>query len=142
MQSVTISVRFVLLFTLVLLAVLPAHADYLVGPGPVMVPGDAFVEPVVVECGPCCQRHHKHHYKKHYVAKHHKHYRHHRSHADEYAVPVCTSRYHPQHEPVAFSAGAPGRGGYVSLSDCEPYDPDLTTGDDDPTIYPGMDIDN
>jgi hypothetical protein len=125
-----------------------AHAGYLTGyvngPAPVFVQS-AFVEPV--ECLPCCKRVHKHHYKKHRAIKHRKHHKVYKSHCRSAVCslgsPVCNYRYHPQHEPVAFVAGAPaGRGCYVNLFECDAYAPDMTTGDDDPMIYPGMNIDN
>ena len=136
MQSTGISGRFVLLLMLSLFvgSINIAYADYLIQPVPV-VSVNPFAEPV-----PCpVLRHHA------VVKKPRRHYRHYRRHvcSDLVPVPVCVYQYHPQHEPVAFLPGAPsGRGRYVDLSECEPYDPDLTTGDDDPTIYPGMNIDN
>jgi hypothetical protein len=43
---------------------------------------------------------------------------------------------------VEFKAGpAPRRGHEINLYKYEPYDPDMATGDDDPTVDPNMNID-
>lgn len=42
---------------------------------------------------------------------------------------------------VEFRSEPAPRGHYVNLYKYEPYDPDMTTADDDPTIDPNMDID-
>jgi len=129
-----------------------AYADYLTPPVPVMIPQPMFAEPV-----PCCQPpvcgqgcYYKK-YKKHHVRplksiksvkpkRHHvRHYR--RRCYEREGIPVCVYSYYPQPEPVAFLPGD-SAGRRINLIDCSPYDPDLTTGDDDPTIYPGMNINN
>ena len=138
------SSRFVSVLIFSSLAYMPfsasvARADYLVKPVPVV-----FVETVRCVCCKCKKV--KHHArpckpKKHHVYKHRKHRRIH-SYRSEITHP-CTYFYYPQAEPVTFVSGAPsGRGRWVDTSGCDNYDPDMSTGDDDPTIYPGMNIDN
>jgi len=135
MQS-TVS-RFVswLVFSSLMGMLLPAsvvYADFLVRPAVV------FVEP------PPCGHYVRVYPKKQHVI--HKHYKHRRCHICGYRSEIirpCVYRYYPQAEIVAFVPGVPyGRGVYVDTSGCDNYDPDMSTGDDDPTIYPGMDIDN
>lgn len=91
-----------------------AHADYLIPPQI-----DGFREP-----SPPTQI--KHHHK----IQHYKSYR--------YKCDQCAPR-----EIVQFKYGqAPrGHGRYVD-NVCENYAPDLATGDDDPTIYPDLNINN
>jgi hypothetical protein len=109
-----------------------AYADYLVKPAPEFVSAD---------CPSCCP--HVRHHKKHRVIKHHRRRIHRRACYARAGIPVCRYYYHPQPAIVAFVPGAPvGCGRYVNLYDCTPYDPDMSTGDDDPTIYPGMNINN
>jgi hypothetical protein len=113
-----------------------AYADYLVK----VVPAgfDCCTPP----CRPCCPTYKKHykpkpHYKKRHHVKH-KQYRCHR-----YATVRAACHYVPQHEIVEFRRGAPcGGGRYVNLNDDYCYAPDMSTGDDDPMVYPGMNIDN
>jgi hypothetical protein len=101
---------------------------------------------VFVESAPCvcckkAKRHHAYHPKKYHTV-HKRYHRRHSCYVSEVVRP-CTYFYYPQAEPVTFLPGAPsGRGRWVDTSGCDNYDPDMSTGDDDPTIYPGMDIDN
>lgn len=92
-------------------------------------------------CLKCSVIHPKKHIKKHHVKKH-------RVYRKAHFVPVCDSRMsiyddncNPQHEFVEFIKGPAPCGCYVDLCECNNYAPDRITGDDDPMIYPGMDID-
>jgi hypothetical protein len=133
-----------LLMAVIISLVLPlpvnkAHAGYLV-PLAVVVPVTAFPEPppcLDCACYNCARPHKKHHKKPRLVHKK-KHYRHKYRHC--YAAPPCVYQY--DFVSFAYPPCAPGPGGYVNLYEYENYDPDLATGDDDPTIYPGMNIDN
>lgn len=140
MKSTAISSRFVSVLIFSSLVCMPlsasvAHADFLVKPAPVV-----FVESA--PCVVCCKkvRHHVRTKKHHVVYK--RYHRRHSVYISEIVTP-CAYHYYPQAEPVTFLGGAPsGRGRWVDTSGCDNYDPDMSTGDDDPTIYPGMNIDN
>lgn len=132
MQS-TVFGRFVSLLIFSSLCMPFAYADFLIRPVPFVV---------VESAAPCCCKKPRYH-KKHYVVKKHKY--HHRRYAyrDVSESIPCVYHYYPQAEPVTFLPGAPsGRGRWVDTSGCDNYAPDMSTGDDDPTIYPGMNIDN
>ncbi|VVC75645.1 hypothetical protein AQUSIP_09350 [Aquicella siphonis] len=137
-------------FCCVTLSIPSAHAGYLIPPAP----------GPFVECVNCCGSYpvkpHKHKHKKHYKKiKHYKHYKYYRyipCNAYYYACPMpvvmapCVTAagcYRIQtHEFVEFntSPNAYGSGRYIDNT-YDNYDPDMSTGDDDPTIYPGMNID-
>lgn len=140
MKSTVISSRFVSVLIFSSLVFMPlsasvAYADYMVKAAPIV-----FVE----QAGCVCCKFGKHKARAHYPKRHHvyRHRKYHRGYVSEVMMP-CAYSYYPQAEPVTFLAGSPaGSGGYVDTSGCDNYDPDMSTGDDDPTIYPGMDIDN
>lgn len=108
------------------------HAGFLVQPVPVPE----------FECLNCIQGkivYKERVHKKHYVA--YKHFKRHRCHYARYRAsnPACM-----QTDFVTF-IGEPAplnRGRWVNTDEYDYYDPDLATGDDDPTVYPGMNIDN
>src|SRR5215213_7955868 len=129
------NLRFVLLLIPVTLAGLMfaqlAHAEAIDPVGPIMVaeppPCAACARPYIK---PCVK--HKYHQKKprHHIIRHHrKHYKRHCRYISGSAIPVCVYSYYPQAEIPAFRTGA-GRGRFVNLIDCVPYDPDMSTGDD------------
>lgn len=89
--------------------------------------------------------------KKHRVVKHpckrkpikHKRYKHYRRHVCTPCQNIypCMNDCGAQHEIVEFIAAPAPSGCYVNLEDCGDYVPDRITGDDDPMVYPGMNID-
>lgn len=119
------------------------YAGYIQGPaGP--LPLFIAEPPPCAACARPCLKHkyHSEKPKRHHLMRHHrKHVKRHCSYAYGSAIPVCVYRYYPQAEIPAFRQG-PGSGRFVNLIDCAPYDPDGSTGDDDPANYPGMNIDN
>lgn len=109
-----------------------ARADYLVRPVPVQ-----FVE--CVECAPAPRPYIRHPHKKHHVT--HRHHRYHRCYAPRCGYSRISTAC--PHDFVVFEGGpAPARGRWINTDSYDNYDPDMSTGDDDPTVYPGMDIDN
>ena len=83
--------------------------------------------------------------KKHYPVKHIKKIRHHKKYRHYlntcYSCQPCAYDCRPQREFVEFRAGPAPSGCYLNLDDCDNYVPDRNTADDDPMVYPGMDID-
>lgn len=101
-----------------------ARADYLIPPE---IAG--FEEPCPPPVKPYYYNkpHHKVHHKK---VHHHKSYRY-----------YCYSCQPNEIVKFDMTPGAAGHGRYVTDDDyC--YDPDLTTGDDDPCVHPDMNINN
>lgn len=152
--SVSITACTTLTFAYLALSATDAHAGYLIPP----VPGP-FVECVNC-CTNCAVKTYKHKPKKHYKKIHHykkyKHYKYYRYVPCNYYYKVCEAPiiimpcsgaaqgcYRANtHDFVEFntSPDAYGSGKYV-INTYDNYDPDMATGDDDPTTYPGMDID-
>lgn len=112
----------------------PGRAGYLIPPG--------YPE---FDAGPCPERppHPIHHHKTRY----------HKRHLTEctanfypcpgvIVVPACAPCQGSSHDFVEFnSSPSYGNGRYLTNNN-DNYDLDLSTGDDDPAVYPGMDIDN
>lgn len=118
-----------------------SYADYLVPPSAVLVPASAFPEPIACCCPKPCKKHVRHYKKKRIKYRKHVRVKHYRSTYCGGRGVTCVAPYHPQPELVSFRMGS-GSGRFVNLIDCVPYAPDMSTGDDDPTIYPGMNINN
>lgn len=103
------------IITFVSFMVSPGHAGYLIKP---VIGG--FDNPA--SCGPTPPPP-SHHHNQYKSSRHHKKQR--------------------THDFVEFDSSPNhyGSGRYLPEK-YDSYDPDMSTGDDDPTIYPGMDIDN
>jgi len=130
-----------------------ARADYLVRVVPVAyaAPGVVYAAPTAYRgCVRCsCGRwrcYNKRHVHKRLPVKHkYRHYQRARCYTASCASPCYRRPCAPQPDFVTFYNGpAPAVRGARWVSPCQydyPYDPDMSTGDDDPVVYPGMDID-
>ncbi|MBX3709724.1 MAG: hypothetical protein KIT56_07295 [Gammaproteobacteria bacterium] len=115
-----------------------AYAGYLIQPAP-----GPFIECIqYCKQQPKAKKHHQHTNYKH---RKHKYY----SHCYAYApckklvYAACCPDFHKGSNTIIEFNSAPdayGSGRYVDTYEYD-YDPDLSTGDDDPTTYPGMNID-
>lgn len=103
----------------------------------------------IIEKVPVCKaKPKKHHYKKH-IKRPVKHKRKRLACAsccqgfnlDDSCHCPCVRDCAPQREFVEFIPYPAPAGCYVDLDVCEKYELDRSTGDDDPMVYPGMNID-